>query len=287
MQKVILTKGLPASGKTTWAENFVKGNPDHRNLNRDDLRYMLFGKDYKFSKERENQISDAQENLARMFIKEGLSLVISDTNLNPKVESRWKNFAKYHNASFVIQDFTDVPLHVCIERDIARGTKVGKDVINRMYRNYIEPNIEPYCGLANNPLAVIFDIDGTLARMNDRSPFDWSRVGEDDPIDQTIEALEGFGDQGYHIILLSGRDGVCEPETKQWLEDHGIMYDRLFMRPAGNNEPDYIIKDRLFTENVEPNYNVKAVFDDRPQVCRMWRQKGLFVFNVGNPDLDF
>ena len=285
MLTIILTKGLPASGKTTWAENFVQGNPEYRNLNRDDLRYMLFGKDYKFSKARETQISDAQENLARMFIKDGLSLVISDTNLNPKVEQRWKVFAEYWKASFVIQDFTDVPLHTCIERDLLRGEKVGKKVINGMYTRYLEP--KPYEGNTKNPNAVVFDIDGTLAKMTTRGPFDWDRVGEDELIQQTLEALEGFGDQGYHIILLSGRDGICEPQTKQWLEDHGVLYDRLFMRAEGDNRPDYIVKDELFTNHVEPDYNVFAVVDDRPQVCRMWRQKGLFVFNVGNPDLDF
>lgn len=36
-------------------------------------------------------------------------------------------------------------------------------------------------------------------------------------------------------------------------------------------------------KHVQGNYQIHAVFDDRPRVCRMWRHElGLLVFQVGD-----
>ena len=37
-QEIILLKGLPASGKSTWSKDFIKENPDYIRINKDDLR---------------------------------------------------------------------------------------------------------------------------------------------------------------------------------------------------------------------------------------------------------
>jgi hypothetical protein len=59
------------------------------------------------------------------------------------------------------------------------------------------------------------------------------------------------------------------------------------MRQAGDMRKDSIIKSEIFWENVAPNYDVKMVIDDRPQVTRMWRSIGLNVLQVGNPYVEF
>ena len=41
--KAILTIGVSASGKTTWAEQFVKENEWWVNINRDDIRFTILG----------------------------------------------------------------------------------------------------------------------------------------------------------------------------------------------------------------------------------------------------
>lgn len=49
---------------------------------------------------------------------------------------------------------------------------------------------------------------------------------------------------------------------------------------------DDIIKKELYKKEIEPRYNVLFVFDDRPQVLKMWQNElGLFTFNV-NQDVD-
>ncbi len=95
------------------------------------------------------------------------------------------------------------------------------------------------------PKAIIVDIDGTLAKMNGRSPFDWSRVGED-KVNEPVKAVVMAMKKTHIIIIFSGRDGVCRTETINWLNDNRIHYNKIFMRDEGNNEKDAIIKRRLF-----------------------------------------
>lgn len=133
------------------------------------------------------------------------------------------------------------------------------------------------------PGAIICDIDGTIALRGDRGPFEWKRVGEDVPNDPVISVIESFRDT-IRIILFSGRDEVCRPETKMWLAKHMIPYDELHMRPKDNNEKDSIIKQRLFDEHVRGKYFVEFVLDDRNQVVDMWRANGLTCFQVAPGD---
>jgi uncharacterized HAD superfamily protein len=134
--------------------------------------------------------------------------------------------------------------------------------------------------------AIIVDIDGTLAvRSGDRSPFDWGRVGEDDPNPPVVELVRIIHAAGKHqIILMSGRDAVCRPETEAWLEDQGIPSDELHMRPEGNHEKDSVVKERLYRAHVEPRFEVAFVLDDRDQVVKMWRGLGLTVLQVAEGD---
>lgn len=120
--------------------------------------------------------------------------------------------------------------------------------------------------------AIIVDIDGTLSKMNGRGPFEWDRVGED-LVNRPIQALVNLYHQaGRHIIIFSGRDGICKPQTTSWLVLNNIPFHELHMRPEGNNEKDAIIKRRLFDEHVNGKYNVEVVLDDRDQVVDMWRK---------------
>jgi len=120
--------------------------------------------------------------------------------------------------------------------------------------------------------------------MSDRSPYDWKRVGEDSvnvPIAQILKTAR------QDIILLSGRDSICRDETIAWLEKHNINYDKLYMRPEGDNRKDVIIKKELFDNHVRDKFNVSFVLDDRLQVCQLWHSMGLTLLRVGDPDANF
>jgi hypothetical protein len=132
--------------------------------------------------------------------------------------------------------------------------------------------------------AIIVDVDGTLAKMNGRGPFEWSRVGEDkvnEPIKNIVNGLKKM----YDVIIFSGRDGCCRTETINWLYENGIKYDKIFMREAGNNEKDSVIKRRLYDTYINGQYDIQFVLDDRNQVVDMWRKDlGLTCLQVDYGD---
>jgi len=138
------------------------------------------------------------------------------------------------------------------------------------------------------PTAVICDIDGTIALMGDRSPFDWKRVGEDAVNNVVVQVLKaataGFKEAGSHkTIMLSGRDSACRRETEEWLQHNNIEYDHLYMRKKDDYRKDTVIKKELYESFIQDKYSVAFVLDDRDCVVDMWRNElGLTVFQVAD-----
>ena len=133
--------------------------------------------------------------------------------------------------------------------------------------------------------AILCDIDGTLAHMQNRSPYDWDKVG-DDVVDKTIkEILRTFySTSEYDIILISGRDDVCKQITERWLDKNYIFYDGLYMRKHNDNRPDEVIKKEIYDKHIKDEYDVEFVLDDRNKVVKMWRGLGLKCLQVAEGD---
>lgn len=291
MQKVLILKGLPASGKTTFAKELVaKGN--WKRINKDDLRAML---DSSFhSKKNEKFINESKEVLMLGALNEGWNVVIDDTNFFTKhevsIRKRVQELSRvYEKPIEVIVKFFDTPLEECIARDAKRGEKsVGEKVIRGMHSRYLKKETVDVQNPAKVPFndnlagCYLFDIDGTLAHMNGkRGPFDWKRVGQDEPDYALIEILSSLEENTYnHIIILSGRDEVCRTETEEWLEKQGVNYHALYMRPENDNRKDTVIKEEIYRRHIEGKYNVRAIFDDRDCVVQMWRSLGLPCYQV-------
>lgn len=135
MSKLIITRGLPASGKSTWAKQWVLEDPEHRvRINQDDIRLML-GKYWVPSREKlvqEIQFDAIVEALSREF-----DVVIDNTNLNNKVLDQFNRLIKtFEDYEIEYKDFFDTPLSVCIERDKNRDLQVTEKVIRSFYNNY-------------------------------------------------------------------------------------------------------------------------------------------------------
>lgn len=280
MKKILFLKGLPASGKSTFAKELVSKEPDTWvRVNKDDLRFMLH--DRKWSKGREKTVEAMQVALAQEALERGQSVIVDNTHLSQRHENIWRDIAKLHNAEFEVKEF-DTSVEECLERDQKRAIPagaVGKDVILQMF---YQSQCQPYEHNPDLPNAIICDIDGTLAMMKDRGAYEWDKV-KNDTVNEAVKLMLQLADNTLiQILLLSGRDGSCEVETREWLSENGIEYTQLWMREAGNTEKDTIIKRRLFDEHVAGKYNVLCVFDDRPCMVRMWRQMGLFCFDCGN-----
>jgi predicted kinase len=128
-------KGLPASGKTTWAMAQIKqSNGALKRISKDDLRAMLDGGTW--SRAKEKFILAARDRLIVAALEAGFSLVVDDTNLVSEHLLHIQELVR-GKAEVMVQDFTDVPLETCLQRDRERANAVGERVIRRMYRDYI------------------------------------------------------------------------------------------------------------------------------------------------------
>lgn len=289
MPKIILTCGISASGKTTWADEWVRENPDWVDINRDSVRFNFFCqgvKDwgiYKFTKANERVVSNICEQYWVVASTKNLNVVVSDTNLNPKTQAVWKQRAEVAGYEFEIKYF-DISLEEAWKRNERRPNPVRRDVITEQWPKWLAIiGRKRYTPSGDKQKAIIVDVDGTIAEKGDRSPFDWSKVGLDSPRELIINLIMTFAkQQNSHIIFLSGRDEVCRTETYNWLDLHlpeELWAFTLKMRKSGDSRKDSIIKEELFWP-LTKDFDIVAVFDDRPAVVRMWKDLGLTVIDV-------
>ena len=148
-------------------------------------------------------------------------------------------------------------------------------------------------------MLVVFDIDGTLADIEHRlgyvrsKPKNWKAFDAGIPNDAVnpyvAEVFDAMIMGGHTVILASGRSERTRIATQDWLRKNGFSsYDKLYMRPADDYRGDDIVKREILDEIIA-DYGKKPdmVFDDRPRVVRMWREEGIFVFNVYQGEEDF
>jgi predicted kinase len=289
MTTLYMTKGLPASGKTSWAKAFIHQHKAGEvvRINKDDMRAMLH--DSRFDRDRTEKlvvsIRDVliTEALGNKFVK---YVIVDDTNFAPKHEQRLRQIAHEMKADFMVQDFTDVPVAECIKRDLKRSNSVGHKVINRMNMQYIQPKYEPPKYDPDLPNAVIVDLDGTLAHMNGRSPYDYSEAVMNDILDETVAGILRQVKDQCQVLYVSGRKSVCFENTLCWLSqpEHNLPAGKLHMREADDDRADTIVKAEIYEREIKGKFNVRFVLDDRDSVVAMWRQHGLKVLQCADGD---
>ncbi|QIS05892.1 AAA family ATPase [Nocardia brasiliensis] len=299
MTELVITRGYPGCGKTTYALNWVAAQSGRARVNRDDLRAMLFNGEGILTDAQECDVTAAQKSMAASLLDQGTSVIVDDTNLRLRVACNWADLAHEHGAAFQCVDFhTDA--QTCIERNRARQ-RAGQryvphwrilDIANRFpLDRWAEvtartvPAVEPYVPDISKPEAWIFDLDGTLAHMRARNPYDFSRVGEDD-VDHVVRHVyetlsrDETPSGAPVMIVVSGRKAMCMDLTQAWLHRHWIYADQMYMRADDDNRPDHVVKLEIFNEYIRHHYNVLGVFDDRNSVVAMWRRLGLKCFHV-------
>jgi len=282
-QHVILTKGLIASGKTTWSKQFIKDNPNYIRLSRDDFRHMLDG--YSYSDDTEKAVTQMMSACVDQAIIAWKNIIIDEQHLNVKYLNEKIAFFSTKGYTVDIKEFP-ISLHEAITRDSKRAFSIGEAVIKRTYKNYeielkqmIERSKPVYPWDAGLKYCVISDLDGTLAHSPNRKIFDFKEVINDTCIYPVWSVLEKFS-KVCDIILISGRGEECRKETEQWLEKQGVQYTHLYMRKASDYRKDTLIKRELFDEYIRDKWQPIFVIDDRPCVCQMWVEMGIFVMNV-------
>ena len=163
---------------------------------------------------------------------------------------------------------------------------------------------------------VIFDLDGTLANIDVRRDKSMKPNGKlnwdifaapdsiknwDKPNDPVGKMAKLFHQDGFKIVIFSGRNDRGFDATIDWLTWWDVPFDLLVMRPdkfkdkswpiADGNPatpdmrfmPDEILKKKMLDTFVDIN-DVFLVVDDRDKVVKMWRDLGLNTFQVAPGD---
>lgn len=292
MNKITLLQGLPASGKSTKAQEIVKASGRSVRLNKDLLREMLHFN--KFSPVKEELTMGAELCLAQLFLNHGYDVVIDDTNLNPKVVNTWKSLSTNFDYKMEIIQM-DTHVSECISRDLDRKNRgerfVGPDVIIQMAMQYDllgEPKMD----------YVLCDLDGTLFDISHRlhyvhqDPKDWksffAEMDGDIARQDVLDILKRYVQDGCSIVFISARPdtyrGISEKKIVEALGS--LPYLTLIMRRSFDHRVDEEVKQDILNKYFLDKSKIKAVIDDRPRVIRMWERNGLKVHDVG-PGIEF
>lgn len=335
MKKAYITIGVSASGKTTWTNQFLKNHEMlfksgkssgvYCNINFDEIRALVLVEmgitksieDFSWdlwNLKYEKAMSKKAKHIFDNAVTQGYFIILSNTNVNKdNLIAKTKELESLgYSVEWV---YFDISYDEALKRDAGRKNGVGAYVIRKQWKNYLElknksfvvenakyisslgsvQTVEPYVFSDEKTEALMFDIDGTIANMVDRKAYDWDKVGQDKPDFIMQILIDGWLSLGKKIVFMSGRDGQCYQETKEWILKYfsKVDFDKekgnsvLFMREHQDMRKDYVIKKEIFDNKVRDSYNIVAVFDDRPQVVRMWHDLGLKVWSTGDQLIDF
>jgi len=290
MQTVLILKGVQASGKSTFAKKLCNMFSNWKRVNKDEIRGALSFKQWNHKVE--SMTSNLQFHLVKEYLNEGCNVVIDNTHLRSKTINftieTIKKIANDLNIDIRIKSKSfKVTLEEAMDRNVKRELPIPNTVIENSFSKFrlseiLDNEIDIIIHSSkfikatqnsNLPKAIICDIDGTIAQMKNRGPYEWDKVHYDIPKWEIIDIIRLFKWRGIKIILMSGRDGSARKLTKQWLDNYEIEYDDLIMRTAGDMRKDSIVKRELYDNHILGKYYIKFVLDDRDQVVNMWRQE--------------
>lgn len=312
--KMLVLKGLPASGKSTEAKRLVDSGQYVR-VNRDTIREMfLCPRDdgqKAFDPKIEKLVTIVANESAKAVMRSGKKhIVLDECNLNPKYLKAWETLAKSYAYSFEVRGM-GVDIDECIRRDGGRSPNVGKRVIlNMAIRNGMLPDYEVLPKTVIRPpegkKIIICDVDGTISdpshrlhwvredektdrcengkRGSGKARKNWKQFFEDMCDDDlrltTLSILNKYALEGHLIVMVTARPQEYLPDTVEWLNKHNVPYDFMIMRKDGDYRRDDIIKQEILDKWFNKD-DIEVVIDDRPQVLRMWKKNGLNVIDVG------
>ena len=286
MQKLLILQGIPASGKSTWAREFIRNNTGYVRVCRDDFRRM---RGLYWIPEQEGMISAWEDSCIEEALKE-YSVVIDATNLNPKTIAKWEGIAKKFKVEIEYRMFS-TPLEECLARDAKRGSEsVGAAVIKDFYYKYMVDNVKTVeqTYITQNPKlakAIICDLDGTMCIHNGRGPFEYNKCDTDLLNEAVAKIVRSYHNHTHgSIIYMSGREDFCREKSIAWLTKHNLFNGLLYMRPTGDHRKDVVIKKELFDKHVKDQYFIDFCLDDRDGIVKLWRDMGLpcMQVNYGN-----
>jgi len=127
---LIILRGLPGSGKTTWAKVYTAAHPDVVRVNQDELRAMLHvGRAW-------NMVDEAvtarvRDTLIVQALLLGRSVISDDTNLTERHVTHLQALVAPLGVTIECIDML-TPIEECVARDARREQPVGEQRIREM-----------------------------------------------------------------------------------------------------------------------------------------------------------
>lgn len=153
MNTVIITCGIPTSGKSTWANKMTLLNTyqddfrRYRIVSRDDIRMRLYGPSYRPSGEKEKYITQVFNEVLNNYIAAKFNIILDNTHCK---EAYLKEALKrFDGTNYSVKvKFFDLPLWRAFLRNWKRRLQTGKyipwNVIKSMKTNYDKINQRHY-----------------------------------------------------------------------------------------------------------------------------------------------
>ena len=132
---LILLCGIPGSGKTTWAKNYISKNPDFVHLSSDAIRAELYGDEN--IQGNPVEVFTLMQKKAVESLNAGHNVVYDATSMTRK--DRAGIISMCPKFTHIQCNIIWAPIETCIERDTTRERTVGKEVIDRMLKRFQMP----------------------------------------------------------------------------------------------------------------------------------------------------
>lgn len=96
------------------------------------------------------------------------------------------------------------------------------------------------------------------------------------PIGWVLLEAHRYAEMGYAIVVVTAREDKWRELTFDWLEEHNVPFDGLWMRRTGDFRPDYEVKKEIYHDLTHVHdYDIRVALDDNPNVIRLWEEVGI------------
>jgi predicted kinase len=304
MPTLFLLVGPPGSGKSTFAKNQIENGGD-------------LGAECTYVNQDSQGKLQHMENF-REALRNEKDVFVDRMNFNRAQRLGYIEQARKAGYDVKIHVF-HVPYSECLKRaserighETIQDAATAEKAIRFFFKSYervedweADEVIRHYME-GDKPSAIWVDLDGTLCNCDHRRHHvrtenkkkDWLAFFggiKDDTVNEPVASVLRSMSCERAIVYCSGRGEEYRSATEQWLNKHHLdrfydplfesyTYAHLYMRLAGDSRQDFIVKEILLDFEILPRFAIDFCLDDRDQVVKMLRGRGLTVFQVAYGD---